>query len=153
MDIKPIVFAVPSVPVRAASKPSLLPWVAMGLMALVLAFVVFRGPRGNGPGPSPTPLVIDATVSSLTEANTKQYLLGVAAVFEDLAAKVETRQIQNATQLQSNSRAATVAVREAAYKEVNALDNERVNGEYAGKEAAVAAYLRSKADGYRRAAK
>jgi hypothetical protein len=151
MEIQPIVFAVPSTPARTASKPSLIPWIAAAVMGVALAFALFRGPQSDGPGPGPTP--INAATARVTEANSREYLLGVAAVFDDLAAKIDSRQIVNATQLQSNSRAATVAVREAAYAEVNQLDNEIINGEYAGKEAIVSAHLRSKAEGYRRAAK
>jgi hypothetical protein len=149
MEIQPIVFAVPSTPARTASKPSLIPWIAAAVMGVALAFALFRLPQSDGPGPTP----INAATARVTEANSREYLLGVAAVFDDLAAKIDSRQIVNATQLQSNSRAATVAVREAAYAEVNQLDNEIINGEYAGKEAIVSAHLRSKAEGYRRAAK
>jgi hypothetical protein len=151
MDIQPIVFAVPTAPARIASKPSFAPWIAVAVMGVALAFALFRGPQSDEPGPGPTP--INAATARVTEANSRQYLLGVAAVFEDLASKIDSRQIVNATQLQSNSRAATVAVRESAYADVNQLDNEIINGEYAGKEAIVSAHLRSKAEGYRRAAK
>jgi hypothetical protein len=158
MEIKPIVFQVTNVPATShkSAGANWLPWMVVAILVAALLVLGVRNFRDGGDGPQPappTPIVIEDSVAKLTEADTREYLLGIAGVFEDLAAKVETRQIQNITQLQSNSRAATVAVREAAYKEVNALDNERVNGEYAGKEAAVAAYLRSKADGYKRAAK
>jgi hypothetical protein len=149
MEIQPIVFAVPNAPARTASKPSYLPWIAVAVMALALAFALFRSPQSDGPAPTP----INAATARVTEANSREYLLGVASVFDDLANKIDSRQIVNATQLQSNSRAATVAVREAAYAEVNRLDNEIINGEYAGKESIVSAHLRAKAEGYRRAAK
>jgi hypothetical protein len=155
MDIQPIVFSVPAAPVALPPPPkqtsiaAYLPWILVALFATVALWQFV--PRGNEPGP--TPVVIEQAVAELTTKNSKAYLAGVASVFDDLASKVESKQITNATQLQSNSRAATIAVREAAYQEVNAMDNDRVRGEYAGQEAAIAAYLRSKAEGYRRAAR
>jgi hypothetical protein len=150
MDIKPIVFSVPVTPAVQPSKPSMVPWVIVAAMAIVFAAFGLRSLRDGGSTPRP---IVDETVARAVEASNKQYASGLAAVMDSLAAKVESKDITNDTQLQSNARAGTAAAREQAFLPIGELDNANVVGSYVGREAVVAAYLRSKAEGHRRAAK
>jgi hypothetical protein len=150
VNIQPIVFSVPSVqPANPVAKVNWLPWVAVGVLLALLLWSQYRT-SDVAPGPRP---IVDETVAKAVEQSNKQYASGLAAVMDSLAAKVESREIADDTQLQSNARAATAAVREQAFLPIGELDNANVVGSYAGREATVAAYLRSKAEGHRRAAK
>jgi hypothetical protein len=147
MDIKPIVFAVPNAPARTASKPSLIPWIAVAIMALALAFALFRSPQSDGPGPGPTPVVDSAAVEAAEKASrfyAKQLSIGIAKLADD----VDSKRITNAEQLQSNAQSLLGDMRKTSFADVDKMDNEKARGDYVGRERQVSDYLRSKALGH-----
>jgi len=145
MEIQPIVFAVPSTPARTASKPSLIPWIAVAVMALALAFALFRSPQSDEPGPGP--VVDSAAVEAAEKASrfyAKQLSIGIAKLADD----VDSKRITNAEQLQSNAQSLLGDMRKTSFADVDKMDNEKARGDYTGRERQVSDYLRSKALGH-----
>jgi len=118
------------------------------LVAVVVWLLVLR-PSEPGPGPGPEPSV---DVVALVEKATKDYATNLGKLMEMLALRVEEGKITNSADSADYIRAYTEPARLNAFSAIDELDNiELPKGSWKGKEASVAAYLREKAKGHRRA--
>lgn len=159
MNIQPIVFQVPSAPVAqtpVAARASLLPWVVVAVLVVFLAFSQFRSRDvvPPGPGPTPVPVVIDEAVASVVTKSSKDYAAQLGSVMSELASRVDAGTIKNWEQLSANARALSGPARERAFAPVDVLDTSKIpSGEWVENRSVVSAYLRSKAEGHKRAAK
>lgn len=144
--------AAPTAPARTA-KPTPLGWLPVFTTVLLAGLLVWillgsGGQPGPGPGPGPTVNVVDAV-----EASEKRGAENRAKVMDRLADMVAGGKIANRKQLQEASRELTEAARINAWKPIDELDHSTLpDPSFEGEEAAVSKYLRSKAEGHRRAA-
>jgi len=152
VNIQPIVFAAPTVsPSVPRAKANWLPWV---VVAAVVAFLIWDRVSLSDVTPGPVPVVIDEATAGAVQAASKSYAAELSRVMDDLANRVDAGSIKNWEQLSSNARALSQPARERAFAPIDQLDTAKIpSGEWTENKAVVSMYLRSKAEGHRRASK
>lgn len=120
--------------------------------AIVLGFVWLSLRDQGSVGPVPP---IPANAAEIAERSIHDYAAALADAEVALADAVDSKKIDSAEKLQSNSQAFTKAARVKAFEAIDKLDNETIPaGIWAGEQfSSVSAYLRKLADGHRKAAK
>lgn len=154
MNIQPIVFSVPSAPApvaKPAASVNWLPWVAVGVLALLFAWSQFRTSDVK-PGPGPITVIREA-VDAAELAQNKE-AANYALAHRRLAELVRNKTVSTQTQLFSNSEALMKGARENAFPPIlGPVDNRFLPEKFDGKESEVANYLESLAIGFEKAAK
>jgi len=112
------------------------------LVGIVAWLAYISSQRNQDPNPQPKPVPVVTVESVIKEVHPSQ-AKGFASSFALAADKVETKEIKSDRELLEFVKPLTTAARVEANKPFDALIEANIpNGEFAGKEAEVAAFLR-----------
>lgn len=136
-----------------SSGINFLPLIINVVLVAVVAWLILG--RTNSPGPQPPdPPRPTVDVVEIAEKASKQYAANLAKVFDTMADKVASGEINSRADALEFAKTYTLAARTNAFAPVDVMDNDQMpEGSWTDAKQAVAFYLREKAKGHARAAK
>ena len=134
-----------------SSGINFLPLVINVVLVAVVAWLILG--RANSPGPQPPdPPQPTVDVVEIVEKATRQYAENLARVFDTMADKVASEEINSRADALEFAKTYTLAARTNAFAPIDQMDNDQLpEGDWSNAKDAVVFYLREKAKGHARA--
>lgn len=145
------------VPVQVIAAPlkSSVPWMNIFMFGtiLVMGYFLFTKDNSNVPGPGPDPVPIVDVTNEVTKYE-NLYSTYKSQSYNKIAELVQSKTINNRSQLMSNAQAILEKAREASLGKLDELDNKYLpEDSFEEKRSEVVSYLKQKANGFEKASK